>query len=161
MPSRKTTTILAVVITATAAACGGVTENPQSTREALARELATTSLSDALARRDHFMPLCDPNASPLPDTVAANGGTTVKEFCDAVATPTPQPQPTPDPKPACDLDALNHELSTGTLLDDAIANRAHFRCLCDDKGYPLVGNINAKGATASQFCAALRDKGLL
>jgi hypothetical protein len=62
---------------------------------------------------------------------------------------------------ACDTEALNAELSV-TLLDDAVANRARFRCLCDDEGYPLVGNINGKVvATASEFCGALREKNLL
>ena len=61
----------------------------------------------------------------------------------------------------CDAQALNAELS-GTLLDAAVANRAHFRCLCDDEGYPLVGNINGKAVTtASEFCGALREKDLL
>ena len=78
-------------------------------------------------------------------------------------TPTGQPTPVPtgQPAPACDRDALNKELSDNYLLPQAVENRAHFRCLCDEQGYPLVGNINAKGATASQFCGALREKGLL
>ena len=66
-----------------------------------------------------------------------------------------------EPKPACDTEALNDELSL-TLIDDAIANRARFRCLCDDEGYPLVGNINGKVITrASEFCGALKEEDLL
>lgn len=157
--TRKTTiSILAIAITTTA--CSGAIESPQPTeREALARELASTTLADALARREHFMPLCDANGYPLPGNINAKGGTgtTVQQFCDAIKQ---MPAPKPDPKPACDFNGLNSELSN-TLLDDAVTNHAHFRCLCDDQGYPLVGNINAKGATASQFCGALREKGLL
>jgi hypothetical protein len=64
-------------------------------------------------------------------------------------------------EPACDTEALNEELA-GTPLDDAIAKRARFRCLCDDEGYPLVGNINGKVVTtASEFCGALRENDLL
>lgn len=61
----------------------------------------------------------------------------------------------------CDEEMLNAELS-GTSLAEAVANRAHFRCLCDDDGYPLVGNINGKAVTtASEFCGALRENDLL
>lgn len=66
-----------------------------------------------------------------------------------------------EPKPACDAEALNEELSL-TSLDFAVADHARFRCLCDDDGYPLVGNINGKViTTASEFCGALREKDLL
>jgi len=61
----------------------------------------------------------------------------------------------------CDAEALNEELSI-TSLDDAVADRARFRCLCDDEGYPLVGNINGKVVTtASELCGNLRDRDLL
>lgn len=61
----------------------------------------------------------------------------------------------------CDTAALNAGLS-GMSLDEAVANRARFRCLCDDEGYPLVGNINGKAVTTvSEFCGALREKDLL
>lgn len=62
----------------------------------------------------------------------------------------------------CDTKAVNAELER-TSLDDAVANRAHFRCLCDDEGYPLVGNLNSKATitTASEFCEELRGDGLL
>ena len=160
---RKTTSILAIAITASA--CGGATENTQhtSTLRELADELAKTSLADALARRDHFAPLCDADGYPLPGNVNSKGqsGTTVAEFCEAIKPkPDAGPDASPDATSACDLNALNVELSN-VILDEAVANHAHFRCLCDDKGYPLVGNINAKGAKASDLCAALREKGLL
>lgn len=56
------------------------------------------------------------------------------------------------------LEPLNQELSA-TPYDQAMANRSHFAPLCDDRGYPLVGNIVSKtsGTTASTFCAALRE----
>jgi hypothetical protein len=173
---RKTYTILAVAITASA--CGGTTatadhqatqhEQPSSQELAqLADELANTTLADALARKDHFSPLCDSDGYPLPGNINnKESGTTVEEFCKAIGKPKPepqpqpQPQPQPNPAPTCDKDALNTELSD-TLLDGALEQHAHFRCLCDDKGYPLVGNINAKGTTASAFCGALKEKGLL
>lgn len=61
----------------------------------------------------------------------------------------------------CDLEALNAELS-GTTLDEAVDNHTHFRCLCDDEGYPLVGNINGKAiTTASELCNALKEEDLL
>lgn len=108
---KKTYTILAVALTATVTACGGVAE-------------------------------------PEPD--ASEGQLSAG-----------QAEPEPEPEPACDAEALNEELSL-TLLDEAVANHAHFRCLCDDEGYPLVGNINGKViATASQFCATLKEKDLL
>ena len=78
-------------------------------------------------------------------------------------TPTPAPAPTTGPTPApaaCDTNALNQELSNRPL-EGALTDHQHYRCLCDDKGYPLVGNINSKGTTASEFCKALQEKGLL
>ncbi len=167
---RKTYSILAVAITASAsAACGGTTTEPsthqthQETKQELAAELANTTLADALARRDHFAPLCDGDGYPLPGNVNNKEGprTTVTEFCNAIKPPAPTPDAGPDATSTCDLNALNMELSTSFILDDAVTQRAHFRCLCDDQGYPLVGNINGKGASASQFCAALKEKGLL
>jgi hypothetical protein len=175
---RKTYTILAIAMTASA--CGGATatsdpqppkqEQEQTTQQELTQlgdELASTSLADALARRDHFSPLCDADGYPLPGNINnKEGGTTVEAFCEAIGKPKPAtqppppPQPQPQPVPACDRDALNAELS-GTGPEPALAEHAHFRCLCDDKGYPLVGNINSKGLTASAFCSALREKGLL
>ena len=159
---RKTYSILAVALTASA--CGGTTEPSvhQESRQELADELAKTSLQDALARRDHFLPLCDGDGYPLPGNINNKEapGTTVTEFCNAIKPPDPKPDASVDATPACDLNALNVELSN-VIVDDAIAQHAHFRCLCDDQGYPLVGNINAKGATASQFCSAMKEKGLL
>jgi hypothetical protein len=159
---RRTYSILAVALTASA--CGGTTESPNhpSTKQDLAEELSRTSLDDALKRRDHFSPLCDGDGYPLPGNInnKEGAGTTVAEFCNAIKPPVPKPDASTDATPACDLNALNMELSN-VIVDDAIAQHAHFRCLCDDKGYPLVGNINAKGATASQFCSAMKEKGLL
>ena len=70
------------------------------------------------------------------------------------------PEPAAESEPR-DLEALNQELSM-TSLDEAVQNRWHFRSLCDDEGYPLVGNLNGKViTTASEFCEALRDSDLL
>ena len=58
--------------------------------------------------------------------------------------------------PAPTLEQLNQELSV-TSPEKSMANAAYFRPLCDDKGYPLVGNINGKVVTtASEFCTAVR-----
>ncbi len=77
------------------------------------------------------------------------------------ATPSATPSAMPSAKPACDLESLNAELSM-TMRDETLKEHEHFRCLCDDKGYPLVGNINGKSLnTASEFCSALKEKGLL
>lgn len=169
---RKSYSILAVAMTASA--CAGTAarsvEATDTTRQELVDELARTSLADAVQRKDHFRPLCDGQGYPLPGNVngkqaSGTSGTSVEAFCDAIAHADPPPAPTATatvtPAPAaCDRAALNQELSD-QLLESALANRAQYRCLCDEAGYPLVGNINAKGTTASQFCGALREKGLL
>lgn len=180
---RKTTTILAIAVTASAAvACGGTSGATvhQTTRQELADELAKTTLADAMKNSEHFAPLCDGDGYPLPGNInnKESSTTNVGEFCQAIGkgpdapapapttvpTPTPAPTPTtpvPTPPPAaCDRTALNQELA-GTMFEEAMTKHAHFRCLCDDKGYPLVGNINNKGTSASAFCKALQEKGLL
>ncbi len=61
---------------------------------------------------------------------------------------TPQPQP--------DINQLNEELAT-TDLRTALSRREHFKPLCDEAGYPLVGNLATKGGTtASDFCRSTR-----
>jgi hypothetical protein len=137
---RKTISILAVAFTASTAACGGAAETTtrgDPTQQPLAAEPSIGSPADD-----------DQGETP------------------AGSTPSPaDPRPSssqgdPSSTPACDEDALNQELSN-TAPDAALEAHEHFRCLCDDEGYPLVGNINAKGTKASQFCAAITDKGLL
>ena len=178
---RKTYSILAVALTVSA--CGGTAASEaagghQATKQELAEELANTTLQDAVNRGDHFSPLCDADGYPLPGNInpkAAPAAPTAAEFCSAIGkgqptkpapttaptpAPTPGPAPTTPAPPACDKDALNQQLS-GAPLESALADHARFRCLCDDKGYPLVGNINSKGTTASAFCKALKEKGLL
>ncbi len=169
---RKSYSILAVVVTA---GCAGTaaqsveTEAGSASRQALVDELARTSLADAVRRKDHFSALCDGQGYPLPGNVnRKQAGTTVEDFCAAIGSaeaPVPAPSTPATSKPAptpstCDQPALARELADESL-EGALANRAHYRCLCDDAGYPLVGNINAKGTTASQFCGALREKDLL
>lgn len=152
---RKTYSILAVAFT-TSACAASASEAParSQTNQELVQELANTPLPDALKRRDHFASVCD-------DGPHLRG--TVDDFCAAIA---PQPTPTPEvkseaPAAACDTHVLEAELA-GKRLAEAVAQADHFRCLCDDKGYPLVGNINGKALTTpSAFCAALKEKGLL
>ena len=169
---RKATTILAVAVTtSTAFACGGTTgpSGHQETKQELADELSNTPLEEALKRRDHFAPLCE--SDPVPAVSQKGTGTTVAELCnamnppgskyDAGTPPTTKADAGPPPASGCDLNALNTELSY-IVLDEAVTQRAHFRCLCDDKGYPLVGNLNGKVVTtASEFCGTLKEKGLL
>ena len=50
------------------------------------------------------------------------------------------------------LQSLNEELSM-TALRSALSQSSRFAPLCDENGYPLVGNIVSKGGTtASEFC---------
>lgn len=135
---KKTISILAVAFSASTVACGGATDttvgHPGQQQSAAQGEAATST------------------------TGPAEEGASQKNEEQAGTAPAPTP---PDPAPAaCDRDALNEELTMMTT-DGAVAKHEHFRCLCDDEGYPLVGNINSKGATASSFCTAIREKGLL
>ncbi len=60
--------------------------------------------------------------------------------------------------PAVSLGELNQELAAKST-QEALDNVGYYRPLCDQNGYPLVGNINGKAVTtASQFCAAVRDR---
>ena len=60
--------------------------------------------------------------------------------------------------PAPTLTQLNSDLS-GTTLEQSLTSASYYRPLCDDRGYPLVGNINGKVVTtASEFCAAIRTR---
>lgn len=165
---RKAIPVLAIALTASTVACSGAVADPipsttetptqtPSSLQTLNEELSTVTLPAALERRDHFRPLCDAKGYPLVGNINSKGGATVTEFCAAVR----ELEAPPKPAPTCDSKALNEELSCCTMLEDAITNRARFRCLCDEQGYPLVGNINSKGTTASQFCQTLREKNLL
>jgi hypothetical protein len=158
---RKAYSILAVAITTTACSAAVETTTEQS-KQQLAEELSRTSLADALARKDHFMPLCDANGYPLPGNInPKGGGTTVMEFCEAaLATAKPVPTQPPPVKPECPAQ-LNADLGNITL-DAAIEQRTTYRPICDAEGYPLCGNLNGKViTTASEFCQALRYKNLL
>ena len=171
MHKRTTYTILAVAFgaaaTATVTACGEPAPAPTAAEapkpaQTLAEELEDTPLGQALENRQHFAPLCDDAGFPLPGNVnGKQGPTKLQQFCGALATP-PAPSSAGQRPPAatCDFEDLNRDLSQNFILPDALAQTERFRCLCDEQGYPLVGNINAKGTTASAFCAALRERGL-
>ncbi len=139
---RKTYSILAIALTASA--CGGTASTIPSSSDQKSAQTSESSESTP-ETSDKSDP---PNESPPP---ASN---------PPAAPPADTSHTTTPPPPACDRSALNQELSM-TPLGDAVTNAAHFRCLCDDQGYPLVGNINAKEATASAFCKALRESGHL
>lgn len=136
---KKTISILAVAFTASTAACGGATDTTvghPGQQQSAAQGEATS-------------------ATPVQE--GEEGASKTNEEQKATD---PAPAPSNSQPAACNRDALNEELTTLTT-DGAVAKHEHFRCLCDDKGYPLVGNINSKGATASSFCAAITEKGLL
>jgi hypothetical protein len=66
--------------------------------------------------------------------------------------------PPPDGEVSPALLVLRSELGTQTEAK-ALARTPHFRPLCDDDGYPLVGNLMRKSPAPyqpSQFCAAVR-----
>ncbi len=64
----------------------------------------------------------------------------------------------PEPKTDTKIYALAGELYA---LDQgrALAQKAHFRPLCDAEGFPVVGNVmrKAPGYPVSSFCAAVRE----
>jgi hypothetical protein len=160
---RKTYTILAAAALTTSACVVGTSTDRQPSKEELAQELSNTPVEDAVMNRQHFAPLCDGDGYPLPGNMNGKQSTSDRDKLNRVCADEPVPAPGPSAKPAlaCDQTALNGELSV-TVLETALAQSAHFRCLCDDKGYPLVGNLNGKViTTANEFCSALRQKGTL
>jgi hypothetical protein len=137
---RTTITILAVTLSATAAtACGGASETvSQPSKQTLAGE---------------------PTGEPSDTTAAGEKATSPAEPAPE-SKPTTSDQQDPAAEPTCDMTALRDELAAITL-EGALQQHERFRCLCDDQGYPLVGNINSKGTTPSAVCASLKEKGLL
>src|SRR5262249_21125383 len=67
------------------------------------------------------------------------------------------PTPPPDEKVAPALIALRAELAKVGEAE-ARVHAAHFRPLCDERGYPLVGSLMSKGPMygPSAFCASVR-----
>lgn len=57
------------------------------------------------------------------------------------------------------LQPLQDELSA-LSREDALKKIDHFRPLCDDKGYPLVGNLQRKAVDLppSELCAEIRKQ---
>jgi hypothetical protein len=105
----------------------------------------------AVASAAVYGALCDHDGYPLAGNVALKGDTG-------------RPRPSARPAPPADsavperLIALRDEL-TRAGRDKAQAEVARFRPLCDGDGYPLVGNIAAKGDKwyqPSQFCSDVR-----
>ncbi|MBL8949443.1 MAG: hypothetical protein JNK82_01610 [Myxococcaceae bacterium] len=59
------------------------------------------------------------------------------------------------PEEKQELTPLAGELNR-TKKSDALANRSRFAPLCDENGYPLVGNVLSKTSpetTVAEFCA--------
>ncbi len=66
-------------------------------------------------------------------------------------------QHTPTPEEQRELEPLAAELNQ-TPMRSAMGNRSHFAPLCDENGYPLVGNVYGKvppETTVAEFCAEL------
>jgi hypothetical protein len=68
-----------------------------------------------------------------------------------------EPQPQQQLDDAALTDLRDELLETPAV--EAVERMDHFRPLCDDQGYPLVGNVATKsiGMQPSQFCAEVRD----
>lgn len=67
-------------------------------------------------------------------------------------------KPPPDAEVPAALIELRAELFEAGP-EQALKQVPRFRALCDDEGYPLVGNVVRKGDVyqPSQFCAAVRS----
>jgi hypothetical protein len=105
----------------------------------------------AVASPTAYRPLCDREGYPLAGNVALKGDTG-------------QPRPATRPAPPADSAVPERLLALRADLlragrDKAQAEIARFRPLCDSDGYPVVGNVAAKGDKwyqPSQFCSDLR-----
>jgi hypothetical protein len=68
--------------------------------------------------------------------------------------------PVSDSDAPAELLTLRGEL-VQTERDQALARQDHFRPLCDEQGYPLVGNVATKvppvGFQPSEFCEKVRE----
>lgn len=89
--------------------------------------------------------------------------TTLLLLCAAPAAaladaPVPPPTPPPDKRASPALLELRRELSRTELA--AARTQPRFRPLCDDRGYPLVGNVASKGTQTrpSEYCADVRTR---
>lgn len=71
------------------------------------------------------------------------------------ATSTSEPTKVEDPK----LVALRTELED-SMREDVMKQLAHYRPLCDQDGYPLVGNLARKspGMEPSELCSEIRKQ---
>ncbi len=111
---------------------------------------STKLLSLAIA----VLPACDKVGSHAEPTSTASAPSAVASAPSAVAS-----APTPDPA----VFALAAELQ-GESRAGALARMDHYRPLCDDHGYPLVGNLamkapsDPKAMPPSELCAEVRKK---
>lgn len=148
---------IAAVATATATGCGpsgGQVRSPEQDPDATVADLAQPSANDGATT---------PAAAQDPTAIGV-----ALEFPANDATPEARPPLPPGPMASLHPD---HQAELNTLLgellrtdkDIAMTTLSHFRPLCDDLGYPLVGNVQRKGIGTnfqpSQLCAEVRAKG--
>lgn len=138
----QTTKLLAVALLATA---GCAPTTPAAS--------ATSGPSPEPASSDPTIAV----AMPPPNTAPPQAPAAAPSAPEA-ATPAP-PRPRPESNDPALL-ALSEELYA-TKRSSAMAQPARFRPLCDQDGYPLVGNLNRKSASPgyqpSAFCGELRQ----
>jgi hypothetical protein len=140
----KTTKVLAVTMVAAACQSAG-----QPTPRDSSSAVAASENSDQPASQGG--PATDTSADES-DVSSGSGKTT----------PAAAPAPAPEASPA--LHTLSAELEQ-VGRQGALANLKRFRPLCDERGFPLVGNMVRKGPPAeyrvSTFCSDVRKHGSL
>jgi hypothetical protein len=115
-------------------------------------------------------PAPTPSRMPVPEVAAMQTETTEPvATLQLVSNPSAAAEPTPPPKPAAPRAILPDEQQPREQLelranlyraDDLTLNVAHarFRALCDEHGYPVVGNVASKSMRhdVSSYCADVR-----
>jgi hypothetical protein len=149
--------ILVAVVTATAAAAvgcvGPTTEPTPATADSMAFEVPAQAPAPP-AQPTQAAPH-QPELLPAAATVSAPAPTEAASEVQVVSANKKPIEPEHDSK----LHRLREELFDLRDEKQVLAQKAHFRPLCDADGYPVVGNVmrKASGYQASRFCAAIRE----
>lgn len=120
---------------------------------------ASSSRTPAPAPAVTRVPVLDVAAAPQPAAAEPVAAITL------VSTPTPAPAPAtppaikPDDEQSEALLRLRSELYRASAKDLA-AHHAKFRALCDEHGYPVVGNVASKSMRhdVTGYCADVRTQ---